>query len=180
MFFRAWPLRQSHTSHCQVQRGLLPNPCVGASDEDGLCVQSCCWLTHSSSCIFAVKSYWTPVSAEYTEMQQIASCQPFFGISTSYILSGIGHMVCAALIIHRESWIRNGSESHHRQPRAELPHSQSLCGNVEHIFNSSYAQPSDWASSRWRTPSSSTCKTPTALSFYHWFPPLLKLKSTGV
>lgn len=162
-------LSHSRTSYCQVQRSLLPDPRVGARDEDGLPVQSCCWLTHSSGRIFAGKSHWTPVRAEYAETQADLWLSAIFGISTDHILSQIGHMVCSVLIIQRESWIRNGSEWHHWQPRAARPLSQSPCRNVEHIFNSSYAKPSDWASSRWRTLSSSMCITPAAPSFYHWF-----------
>lgn len=45
------------TSHCQVQGGLLPNPCVGPSDEDRLPVQSDRGLTHSSRCIFPAQTH---------------------------------------------------------------------------------------------------------------------------
>lgn len=42
------------TSHGQVRGSLLPDPCVGSSDEHRLPVQGHCGVTHSSGCIFPV------------------------------------------------------------------------------------------------------------------------------
>lgn len=115
-------VRVKVTSHGQVHGSLLPNPCVGPSDEHRLPVQGDCGVTHSSGCIFPVSH-----TQRHADEQQLHFYFPRTGAGCFHLKDWTHGR--PGLIIHLE--VR--SESY--EQRAEAPRSQSLPPLNARMFN---------------------------------------------